>query len=96
MPGIGFNEDIGPIFAPFAPCMINVNISTDQGVFPVDLQDYERVKLLHAEILTAIRGWDPATPSGNRMPPGGPLPSASINMFAQWIDDGMPETRPVA
>jgi hypothetical protein len=96
MAGIGFNEDIRPLFAPFAPCMANVDIPTDQGVFTVELGDYERVKLLHEYILTAIRGWDPATPSGHPMPPGGPLPPQSINMFAQWIDDGMPETRPVA
>src|SRR5215813_2847277 len=97
MAGIGFNEDIAPIFAPFAACMSNITIATDQGVFEVDLEDYERVKLLHAPILIAIRGWDPATPSAHRMPPrGGPLPADQIKMFAQWIDDGMPETRAVA
>src|SRR5689334_10326758 len=96
MPGIGFNEDILPIFSPFAPCMENITIATDQGVFEVDLEDYERVKLLHAFILTAIRGWDPATPTAHRMPPRAPLPAASIQKFAQWVDDGMPETRPVA
>lgn len=96
MAGIGFNEDIRPIFAPYVRCMSNVAVSTDQGVFTVDLSDYQRVKELHDYILTAIRGWDPATPSGHPMPPGGPLPADSINKFAQWIDDGMPETRPVA
>jgi hypothetical protein len=96
MAGIGFNEDIRPIFTRFVGCMANITIATDQGVFEVDLDDYERVKLLHAFILTAIRGWDPATPTAHRMPPGGPLPADKINTFAQWIDDGMPETRPVA
>jgi hypothetical protein len=96
MAGIGFNEDIAPIFAPFAGCMANITVGTDQGVFAVDLADYERVKLLHAFILTAIRGHDPATPSGHPMPPGGPLPADSIRKFAQWIDDGMPETRAIA
>ena len=96
MPNIGFNEDIKPIFAPYVRCMKNIDISTDQGIFTVELDNYERVKLLHEQILIAIRGHDPATPSGHPMPPGGPLPAASIQKFAQWIDDGMPETRPVA
>ena len=96
MAGIGFNEDIAPIFAPYVGCMSNITISTDQGVFEVDLDDYERVKLLHAAILTAIRGWDPATPTAHRMPPRAPLPAEQIKMFAQWIDDGMPETRAIA
>jgi hypothetical protein len=96
MAGTGFNEDIRPMFAPFARCMANINIATDEGVFTVDLGDYERVKLLHAFILIAIRGHDPATPSGHPMPPGGPLPPEKIQLFAQWIDEGMAETRPVA
>jgi hypothetical protein len=94
MPNIGFNEDIRRIFQGSARCMANINIATDQGVFTVDLTSYQRVKLLHQYILIAIRGHDPATPSANPMPPGGPLPPASIEMFAQWIKDGMPETRP--
>ena len=44
----------------------------------------------------AIRGHDPATATVNAMPPGGPLDAADIQKFAQWIDDGMPETRLVA
>jgi hypothetical protein len=96
MAAIGFNEDILPIFAPFARCMANIDIATDQGVFTVDLQDYERVKLLHEFILTAIRGHDPATRSSHPMPPRGPLPPEEIQLFAQWIDDGMPETRLIA
>jgi hypothetical protein len=96
MAGIGFNEDIRPLFAPFAGCMANINVATNQGVFTVDLADYERVKLLHVQILTALRGWDPATATAHRMPPRGPLPAEKIGMFAQWIDDGMPETRLIA
>lgn len=96
MPGIGFNEDIRPIFEPFADCMKNVDIGTEEGVFTVDLADYETVKKLHDHILTAIRGHDPATATVNAMPPGAPLDKADIDKFAQWIDDGMPETRLVA
>src|ERR1700728_2410929 len=96
MANIGFNEDIAPIFEPYVDCMKNIDIATDQGVFTVDLGDYERVKRLHAFILTAIRGYDPATPTGHPMPPGGtPLAADDIKTFAQWIDDGMPETRAI-
>jgi hypothetical protein len=94
MPNIGFNEDILKIFEDYAPCMANINIATDSGVFTVDLTSYESVKLLHEYILTAIRGHDPATRTSNPMPPRKPLPPESIKMFAQWIEDGMPETRP--
>lgn len=96
MPGIGFNEDIAPIFRPFAACMRNVDVATDEGIFTVDLADYAIVRRLHELILTALRGHDPATPSGHPMPPSGPLPAEKIALFAQWIDDGMPETRLVA
>jgi hypothetical protein len=96
MASVGFNEDIRPIFAPFVRCMANINIATEEGVFTVDLGDFERVKLLHEFILTAIRGHDPATPSSHPMPPGQPLAPEKIKLFAQWIDDGMPETRPIA
>ncbi|MGB9366418.1 MAG: hypothetical protein WCE79_10430 [Xanthobacteraceae bacterium] len=96
MPGIGFNEDIKPLFEPFVGCMKNIDIGTDEGVFTVDLGDYDTVKRLHEFILTAIRGHDPATETLNPMPPGGPLDKAEIDMFAQWISDGMPETRLIA
>jgi hypothetical protein len=96
MAGIGFNEDIRPIFAPFVDCMKNIDIGTPEGVFTVDLSDFETVKKLHEFILTAIRGHDPATPSAHPMPPRGPLKPASIAKFAQWIEDGMPETRLIA
>jgi hypothetical protein len=93
MANIGFNEDIRPLFTPFVGCMRNITIATPDGVFPVELDNFESVRRLHEFILIAIRGWDPATPSAHRMPPGGPLPPASIQAFAQWITDGMPETR---
>ena len=96
MPNIGFNEDILPIFKPFAACMKNIDIGTDEGVFTVELDNFEIVKRLHEFILTAIRGHDPTTATAHPMPPGGPLPAKAIETFAQWIDDGMPETRPVA
>lgn len=96
MPNIGFNEDIVPIFQPFASCMKNIDIATDQGVFTVELDDFATVKRLHAFILTAIRGHDPDTPTAHPMPPGKPLPAKDIATFAQWIDDGMPETRLIA
>ena len=95
MPNIGFNEDILPIFEVFAPCMKNIDIGTPEGVFTVELDSFESVKRLHDFILTAIRGHDPATPSAHPMPPRGPLPAQDIATFAQWIDDGMPETRPL-
>jgi hypothetical protein len=96
MPNIGFNEDILPIFKPFAACMKNIDIATDQGVFTVELDNFETVKRLHEFILTAIRGHDPATATAHPMPPGGALDDADIQKFAQWIDDGMPETRLIA
>jgi hypothetical protein len=97
MPNIGFNEDIRPIFEPFADCMKNVDIGTAEGVFTVDLGDFATVKRLNQFILTAIRGYDPATRTAHPMPPGGtPLDDADIQKFAQWIDDGMPETRLIA
>lgn len=95
MPGIGFNEDIRTIFEPFVDCMKNIDIGTEEGVFTVDLGDFVTVKRLHDFILTAIRGHDPATAVLHPMPPDGPLDKADIDMFAQWIDDGMPETRPL-
>jgi hypothetical protein len=96
MPNIGFNEDIRPIFEDFADCMKNIDIATAEGIFTVDLGDFATVKQLNQFILTAIRGWDPATRTGHPMPPSGPLPAADIQTFAQWIDDGMPETRLIA
>ena len=96
MPGTGFNEDIRPIFKPFVNCMKNIDIGTEEGVFTVDLGDYQTVKKLHEFILTAIRGHDPKTATANPMPPSGPLDGADIDKFAQWIDDGMPETRLIA
>ena len=97
MPNIGFNEDILPIFRPFAACMKNIDIATDEGVFTVELDNFATVKRLHAFILTAIRGYAPATPTAHPMPPGGtPLADADIQTFAQWIEDGMPETRLIA
>jgi len=93
---VGFEEDIKPIFAPFAGCMANITVGTSEGVFQVDLLDYDRVKLLHEHILTAIRGHDPATATAHPMPPRGPLPDEHIQTFAQWIHDGMPRSRLVA
>jgi hypothetical protein len=94
---VGFEEDIKPIFAPYAACMAGVTIATSQGAFPVLLDDYERVKLLHAEIRTAIRGYDPATPTAHPMPPGGtPLPTAQLDLYDQWIDEGMQRSRAIA
>ena len=94
MPNIGFNEDIKPIFARFVDCMVNIDVATEEGVFTADLADYETVKRLHDPILTAIRGHDPATATLNPMPPNRPLKPEQIATFAQWVDDGMPETRP--
>jgi hypothetical protein len=95
MPNIGFNEDIRPIFEPFADCMKNIDIGTPEGVFTVELDNFDSVRRLHAFILTAIRGHDPASRTAHPMPPGSPLDDADIQKFAQWIDDGMPETRPL-
>ena len=93
---LGFHEDILPIFERFAECMRGVKIATDEGIFAVLLDDYERVKLLHREIQGAIHGHDPATPSAHPMPPGGPLGDEEIAKFDQWIGEGMPEIRTVA
>ena len=96
MAAIGFNEDIQPLFEPFARCMKNITIGTEEGVFVVNLGDFETVKRLHEFILIAIRVHDPATATSNPMPPDGPLEPEQIEMFAQWIKDGMPETRLIA
>lgn len=94
---LGFQEDIRPIFAPYAGCMAGITISTDQGVFPVLLDDYERVKFLHQEIQIAIHGYDEGAETAHPMPPGGqPLPAEDIAKFDQWIEEGMPESQAIA
>ena len=93
---LGFEEDIRPIFEPFVGCMAGITITNEHGSFSVELDNYERVKMLHREIQIAIHGHDPATPSANPMPPGSALPDEDIAKFDQWIGEGMPETRPIA
>ena len=86
---LGFEKDIRPIFKPYVECMKGIKISTGQGSVQVLLDDYDRVKLLHEEIKTAIHGYDPATPTLRPMPPGGPLSDEDIAKFDEWIETGM-------
>ena len=89
---ISFETHIKPIFADYNGCMKNQTVVTDAGAYLGNLEDYETVKKIHAEILFAI---DTAWKDGQRvanqaMPPRGKQLSAEdISKYKQWIEDGM-------
>ena len=96
---------IKAILASGVRCMANRTVSTDEGVFLVDLTDYQTVRRLHAVIGVALNAWERdangqwkrdangrAVPTkGHPMPPGEPLPVEKVNTFLTWVEDGMPE-----
>lgn len=87
-----FDPDIKTIFAPYVQPMLGVSIATDEGVFSLDLSNYESVRRLSDRIKIAIEGYRAESPSAHPMPPGGtPLPNAQIETYNQWLQDGMPE-----
>lgn len=92
-----FDPDIKAIFAPFVQPMLQVSIATEQGVFSLDLSNYESVCRLSQRIKIAIEGYKPESKSAHPMPPrksngdDNPLPDAQIDMYNQWLKDGMPE-----
>jgi hypothetical protein len=105
-----FWDDIRDILSPGVDCMANIVVSTPEGVFPVDLTDYQSVKRLHEVIGTALNAWErdahgkwkrdangrAIKTKAHAMPPGGPLPVGNVDTLLAWIKDGMPETPPVA
>jgi hypothetical protein len=109
MPNIYWPQIQG-ILAPGVRCMANRTVATDEGVFLVDLTDYETVKRLHKVIAAAINGWarddhgqwrighdgKPVPTKGHPMPPGRPLSVENVNTFLIWVDDGMPEGPAIA
>jgi hypothetical protein len=57
MPGIYWNQ-IKTILTPGLGCMSGRTIATDDGVFEIDLSDYQSVKRLHEVIAAALNGWE--------------------------------------
>jgi hypothetical protein len=101
MPNI-FWPEIKAILEPGLGCMKGVAVSTEEGVFEVDLGDLATVRRLHAVIAAALNGWErdntgqwngdpPPKTKGHPMPPGGPLPVENVDKFLAWVADGMPE-----
>jgi hypothetical protein len=105
MPGVYWPQ-ISDLLAPGRRCMANVSVSTDEGVFLVDLTDYATVKRLAHVIAGALNGWErdaegqwvdpPTRTKRNAMPPGAPLAVEDVETFLTWVDDGMPESALVA
>ena len=110
MAGIYWDEIKG-ILAPGVTCMTQQVVATDEGVFEVHLDDYVRVKRLHAVIMSALNPWErdetgeewKLNPEGDHistkehpMPPRGPLPIENVDKFIAWVEDDMPEEPPPA
>ena len=89
MSTLSFNDDIKPIFSNYVACMKNVVVADEEGTENLDLSNYETVKRFHHIIHVAIHGHESGSTAPHRMPPGGPLPDESIQLFDQWIDEGM-------
>ena len=51
-------KDIKEILKGGVDCMTQQRVATVEGVFEVHLDDYERVKLLHAVIMAALNAWE--------------------------------------
>jgi hypothetical protein len=101
MPNIYWDQ-IKAILVPGLGCMSGRTIATDDGVFAINLSDYQSVKRLHEVIAAALNGWErdangqwtdpPVKRKDRAMPPGGPLPVENVDAFLTWVQDGMPET----
>ena len=100
-------SDIASILSGGVTCMSEVTVSTDTGVYVVQLDDYDTVRELHRVIGAAINAWErtesgdawqtddngnPISTKAHPMPPSGPLPIEDVNMFLAWVADGMPKT----
>ena len=96
MAEITFDDDILPIIGKYREQMIHQSISTSQGVFSLDLQNYESVKRLNKEISVAIHGHNPKTKSAHPMPPGPPenaLSDGKLATWDTWVAQGMLEKK---
>ena len=72
-------------------CMAGHNAATDDGTMPVKLDDYETVRKLARRILARLRGTNEEGQPVPIMPPSGSLPDEQVELFAKWVDEGMPE-----
>jgi hypothetical protein len=100
MPDIYWSQ-IKAILVPGLGCMAGRTIATDEGVFEIDLGNYQSVKRLHKVIAVALNAWErdangkwkvPHRRTKDRaMPPSSPLPVEQVNTFLSWVNDGMPE-----
>jgi|GEM_PF-6508710 len=93
-PIIAFDEHIAPIFKRYREPMLNIGIATPDGVFSLDLGDYESVKLLNERITIAIHGYEPGRESSHPMPPkrngvANPLPAEQLKAWDDWVAGGM-------
>ena len=96
MPGIYWNQ-IEAILVPGLGCMAGRTIATDEGVFEIDLGDYQSIKRLHTVIAEALNGWArdangkwkvPYKKTKDRaMPPGNPLPVEDVDVFLTWVEE---------
>ena len=96
-----FWPEIKTILTPGLTCMKNVQVSTNEGVFLVKLDDLATVRRLHAVIAAALNAWErdntgqwtspPQPTKDHPMPPGGPLAVEDVDKFLAWVADGMPE-----
>lgn len=100
MPNIYWDQ-IKTILVPGLGCMGGRTIATDEGVFEIDLSDYQSVKRLHDVIAAVLDGWErdatgqwkvPYQKRKDRaMPPYGPLRVEDVDAFLTCVQDGMPE-----
>jgi hypothetical protein len=91
-----FDPDIKTIFAPYVEPMLDVGIATSEGVFSLDLSNYESVKRLHERIRIALHGHFPETRTAHPMPPPpyyDPLKPEDLQAFDDWVAAGMPEKK---
>ncbi len=87
---ITFDDDIAPMFKPYRSPMLKIGIATADGVFALDLTDYESVKFLNERITIALHGYEPGRESTNPMPPGGtPLAADKLQTWDDWVAGGM-------
>lgn len=95
---VTFNEHIKPMFSPYAGAMRQVQVSSADGVEQAEIDDYDFVKRFHGRILARIKGMNSFGQKVPVMPPpdSGYLSPEQIQLFEQWIADGMLEGGTVA
>ena len=91
MAGVYFDPNIKNMLQVGVRCMAGINATTEDGARAVKLDDYETVRELAPRILARLRGRNQEGQVVSIMPPGGSLPDKQVQMFADWIKDGMPE-----